>query len=262
MATLYWFQDLPAPDALVLICCYYAGFGLLLTWLGRLVARKLGLDHNSNSIGPAMGMIGTTASILIGLVIVALWTDYRGARATVTAEASELRSAARDVQLLATSSRPVLLGELRKYVSAVSRGRVAGNASGARIPTALAARSRNSPWTQARRGRAGFDLRARISRVGELRTTRLSQSNSGVVSVLWFALLTIPVLILAGLGFLHERNATFHYLISILVAVVISIAIFVTLEIDLPFRGAVGISAEPIANSIDQAVKESMQNTP
>ena len=261
MATLYWFQDLPAPDALVLICCYYAGFGILLTWLGRLVAGKLGLDHTSNSIGPAMGMIGTTASILIGLVIVALWTDYRSARATVTAEASELRSAARDVQLLATSSRPVLLGELRKYASAVSedewpameRGTYSNSAGRALAQLTLDASATRT---------AGFDLRARISRVAELRTTRLSQSNSGVVSVLWFALLTIPVLILAGLGFLHERSATFHYLISTLVAVVISIAIFVTLEIDLPFRGAVGISAEPIANSIDQAVKESMQNTP
>jgi hypothetical protein len=259
MATLYWFQDLPSADALAFVCCYYAGFGILLTWLGRMVGKKLGLDSNSHSIGPAMGMIGTTASILIGLVIVALWNDYRVARATVNSEASELRSAARDVQLLAPASRPVLLGELHKYVAAVTidewpamqRGSYSNSAGRALAQLTLDASMTRSP---------GFDLRARISRVGELRTMRLSQSNSGVVPVLWFALLTIPVLILAGLGLLNERSAPFHYLISTLVAVVISIAIFVTIEIDLPFRGAVALSPDPIASSIDQAVSESMQN--
>lgn len=261
MQTLFWFQDLPAPDALALICCYYAGFGILLTWLGRLIARKLGLEHNSHSMGPAMGMIGTTTSILIGLVIVALWSDYRVARATVSAEASELRGAARDVLLLAPSSRPVLLTELRRYVAVVSRdewpamqrGGYSNSAGRALAQLTLDASLTRSP---------GFDLRARVNRFGELRTMRLSQSNSGVVAVLWFALLTIPVLILAGIGLLNDRNPPFHYIVSILVAVVISIAIFVTLEIDLPFRGSVAISPEPIANSIDQALNESMQNTP
>jgi hypothetical protein len=260
MPILLWFQDLPAAPALGLICCYYVGFGVMLTWLGRFVSKELRFPRCPPGLGPALGMIGTMASILIGLVIVALWNDYRVARATVSSEATEVRGAARDIQLMAPASRDLLLNDLRRYVVAVTNDewpamRHGTYATGAGRALARLALDANGARTD------GFDLQARVGRIGELRTTRLSQTTTGVVAVLWFALLTIPVIMFAGLGLMNDESAGFHYIIVGLVAVATSIAIFVTIEIDLPYRGVVALSPAPIARAIDQAVTESTPDT-
>ncbi len=105
---------------------------------------------------------------------------------------------------------------------------------------------------------ATFDLGARINRIAELRTTRLAQANTSIVSVLWFALLAIPLLLLAGIGLVYDEHPAFHYTLTTLVAVATSIAIFVAVELDLPYRGVGTLSAAPIANSVDQALSESL----
>jgi hypothetical protein len=120
MGLLFWFQDLPGPVALLVICAAFIGAGYALTWTGRRASQRLGLPHNPGTLSSTIGLLGTMASILIGLVIVGLWNDYRTARATVAAEGTELRGAARDVSLLAPASRAVLLGHLRAYVAAVA----------------------------------------------------------------------------------------------------------------------------------------------
>jgi len=211
---------------------------------GPALAAKLQLQKSPGTLGPATGAIGTMASILIGLVIVSLWNDDKAARATVSLEATELRGAARDVQVLSRTNRGPLLDDLRRYTRAITvdewpameRGDYANSAGRAFAQLTVDAHGTRT---------SGLDLRGRVNRLSELRTTRLSQATTGVVWVLWIALLTIPIVLLGGL-----------------VAVAISLAIFVALEIDLPFRGIAALSAVPIANAIDQALGEAAQRPP
>jgi hypothetical protein len=53
-------------------------------------------------------------SILMGLVIVSLWADFRTARGTVTAEAADIRSLVREASLLPPGSRDPLLVRLQQ----------------------------------------------------------------------------------------------------------------------------------------------------
>jgi hypothetical protein len=254
MSFLYWFQSLTGVTALTLIACYFIGFAWGLTWLGRRLTQRLDL-MNTSSLGPSISLVATMASILIGLVIVSLWGDYRNARATVSSEAIELRGATRDVQLLGSVARPRLLADLRSYQHAVIADEwpamefsTAANSAGRAL--ALLIIDADTTHTQA------FDFRARVSRMSELRTTRLSQTGSGIVWVLWLALLAIPVLLLAGMALLNDANPAFHYLLGTMTAGAISIAIFTALELDLPFRGIAALSPAPIAAAIDQALSE------
>jgi hypothetical protein len=258
MSFLFWFQDLPGWLALLLVFGYFGGFALLLTWLGRKLTAKIGLRKNPGSIGTVTGAIGTMVSILIGLVIVSLWNDYKAARTTVSLEATELRGAARDVQLLAPTYRGPLLDDLRRYTRAVTnddwpameRGDYANSAG-----RALAQLTVDANGTRT----ASLDLRARVSRIAELRRTRLAQTTSGVVWVLWIALLTIPIVLFAGLGLLNDECAPFQYICGGLVAVAASLAIFVALEIDLPYRGIAAISPDSIDHAVEQALGEAAQ---
>lgn len=258
MSLLSWFQDLPGPAALALIWVSFTGAGWALTWLGRRVSQRLSLPHNPGTLSSAIGLIGTMASILIGLVIVALWNDYRVARATVSSEATELRGAARDVQLLAPASRALLLDHLRAYAASVTDDEWPAMGHGSFSNAAGRALASLTVDANATRDQ-GFDLRARISQIAELRTTRLSQTTSGVVGVLWFGLLTIPLVLLAGIGLVYDENVAFHFILSTLVGLATSIAIFVAIEIDLPYRGIAALSPAPISLAVDQALSESVQ---
>ena len=260
MGFLYWFQGLGTLPALALIGAYFVGFAWLLTFLGRRLTQQLEIDNTPGSLGPSISLVATMASILIGLVIVSLWGDYRIARATVTSEAIELRGATRDVQLLGNASRARLLADLRSYQHAVvidewpamERG---GSATSAGQALALLIVDANATRT------SGFDLRTRVNRLSELRTTRLSQTESGIVWVLWVALLVIPVFLLAGIALLNDANRDFHYLLGTMTASAISIAIFTAVELDLPFRGIAALTPAPIAAAIDQALGESAMTT-
>ena len=255
MDALYSFQGLNGSVAFVVIACYFIGFGVLLTWLGRRVTKRFDIVSIPGSLGPAISLIGTMASILIGLVIVSLWGDYRTARATVSSEATELRGAARVAQLLAAPERPLLIADLRRYARALTSDEWPAMDRGSYASSAGYALGKLTVDVNLTRASA-LDLRARVNRLYELRTLRLSQTSSGIVWILWLGLLTIPVFLLGGIGLLNDPIPAFHYLIVSLTAGALSIAIFVALELDLPFRGIVRISSAPIAVAVDQAIGE------
>jgi hypothetical protein len=252
MTLLYWFQAMPAWLALVMLCAYFVGIGVLLTWIGRRLTSRLSLPHNPTALGSAQGAIGTMTSILMGLVIVSLWADFRTARGTVSAEAVEIRSLVREASLLPPASRDPQLVHLHHYVDAVVHAEWPAMASGGfansagRELTKLGSTAFAAP-------RETIDVRARVNKIAELRALRLGQTKSGLVPVLWFALLTIPIMLLGSFALAHDANPVFHYLLVGLVGVSVSLALFVALEIDLPYRGAASVSPAPIALAIRAA---------
>jgi hypothetical protein len=252
MTLLYWFQAMPAWLALVMLCAYFVGIGAVLTWIGRRLTSRLSLPHNPTALGSAQSAIGTMTSILMGLVIVSLWADFRTARGTVSAEAVEIRSLVREASLLPPGSRDPLLVHLQRYVDAVVHEEWPAMASGGFANTAGRALARLGS-TAFTAPRDTIDVRARVNKLAELRAVRLGQTKSGIVPVLWFALLTIPIILLGSFALAHDANPRFHYLLVGLVAVAVSLALFAALEIDLPYRGTASVSPAPIALAIQAA---------
>jgi len=252
MTLLYCFQAMPAWLALVMLCAYFVGIGVLLTWIGRRLTTRLSLPNNPTALGSAQSAIGTMTSILMGLVIVSLWADFRTARGTVSAEAAEIRSLVREASFLPPGSRDPLLLHLQQYVDAVVHEEWSAMASGGFANTAgrALARMEGTAFTAPR---DSIDVRARVNKLAELRALRLGQTNSGIVPVLWFTLLTIPIILIGSFALAHDANPRFHYLLVGLVAVAVSLALFAALEIDLPYRGAASVSPAPIALAIQAA---------
>lgn len=252
MTLLHLFQAMPAWLALVMLCGYFVGIGVLLTWIGRRLTRRLSLPNNPTALGAAQSAIGTMTSILMGLVIVSLWADFRTARGTVSAEAVEIRSLVREASLLPPASRDLLLIQLQRYIDAVVHEEWPAMASGGFANTAGRELTRlgSTAFTVPR---DAIDVRARVNKLAELRALRLGQTNSGIVPVLWFSLLMIPIILIGSFALAHDANPRFHYLLVGLVAVAVSLALFAALEIDLPYRGAASVSPAPIALAIQAA---------
>jgi hypothetical protein len=252
MTLLDWFQAMPAWLALVMLCVYFVGIGALLTWMGRRLTSRLSLPNNPTALGSAQSAIGTMTSILMGLVIVSLWADFRTAGATVSKEAVEIRSLVREAALLPPASRDPLLIHLQQYVDAVVHKEWPAMASGGFANSAGRALTRLGSIAVAA-PHDTIDVRERVNKLAELRALRLGQTKSGIVPVLWFALLMIPIVLLGSFALAHDANPRFHYLLVGLVAGAVSLALFVALEIDLPYRGAASVSPGPIALAIQAA---------
>jgi hypothetical protein len=173
-------------------------------------------------------------------------------RTSQSKEAVEIRSLVREASLLPPASRDPLLIHLQQYVDAVVHEEWLAMASGGFANSAGRALTRL--------GRSAFeaprdtiDVRERVNKLAELRALRLGQTKSGIVPVLWFALLTIPIVLLGSFALAHDANPHFHYLLVGLVAGALSLALFVALEIDLPYRGAASVSPRPIALAMQAA---------
>jgi hypothetical protein len=249
---LCWFQAMPAWLALLALCVTFVGIGTVLTLIGRRLTSHLSLPNNPTALGPVQSAIGTMTAIIMGLVIVSLWGDFRTAKGTVYAEAVEIRSLVREASLLPPASRDGLMLHLHRYVDAVVKDEwpamaAAGFANSAgRELTVLGSAALAAP-------RDNVDVRPRIAKIAELRALRLGQTTSGIVPVLWFALLTIPIMLLASFALGNDAAPAFHYMQVGLVGVALSLALFTALEIDLPYQGMASIPPKPLAVAIQAA---------
>ncbi len=255
MNLLHWFQAMPLWLALFVVCALFIGIGFLFTLSGRKLTSRLSLPENPSALGPVQSAIATMTSILMGLVIVSLWADFRTARGTVNTEAVEVRSLVREAALLPPASREHLMLHLHRYVDAVVRVEWPAMASSGfsnlagRELTRLASAALAAP-------RDSVDVRPRIAKLAELRAERLGQTTSGIAPLLWFALVTLPIILLASFALCNDANPGFHYLQVGLVGAAVSVALFVALEIDLPYAGMASVSPEPLASAIAAAQRD------
>lgn len=226
-----------------------------MTWTGRRITQGLGLPNNPPALGPAQGAIGTMTSILMGMVIVSLWGDYRTAKANVAAEAIEIRSLVREASLLPQRYRDDIIRDLHLYIDAVVADEWPAMAAGGFANTAgKALLNLGADALEAPRDR--IDVRPRVARIAELRAARLGQTSSGITPVLWFALLVIPLMLLASFAFVNDANATFHYILVTLVGLALAIALFVALEVDLPYQGEALVRPDLLETAIQSALTD------
>jgi hypothetical protein len=145
-------------------------------------------------------------------------------------------SLVREASLLPPASRDSLMMHLHRYVDAVVKDEWRAMAtagfsdSAGRELTTLGSAALAAP-------RDNVDVRPRITKIAELRALRLGQTTSGIVPVLWFALLTIPSMLLASFALGNDATPAFHYMQVGLVGVAQSLALFAALEIDYHIKG-------------------------
>jgi hypothetical protein len=248
MHPLRWFQALDGIEASLSVVVGFVVFALGATWVGRRITQRLGVAASSPSLSAVTGVIGTLVSILIGLVIVSLWQSFQTARTAVFNEATQIRTCAQLAKLLGQHPEP-FLNDLRTYVVALERDEWPAMAEGRGADTA--AQALNVLTLDANRNRGPLlDLRSNIARLTELRAQRLSLTESGVNWLLWLAIFVTPMFSLTAIGLVNEPQAPFHYMLSLLAALAMSFAVFIAIELDLPFNGIASLVPDPITATL------------
>jgi hypothetical protein len=90
----------------------------------------------------------------------------------------------------------------------------------------------------------------------QARRQRLGAVGTGLPSVMWVVIIMGAFISLSASFFFKVEDARLHILEVLLLAVFIGLVIFMIVSLDHPFRGDLGISAQPYQLLYDQLMKQ------
>ena len=245
---------------IVLALCLFAIGGLLFV-RRQILPRWRVHTHDSDFTGAMVQSVMVFYGLALALIAVNVWQTYSDVSKIVSQEATALAALYRDVSGYPEPIRAKLQQELRGYVSYViqqawpmqRQGRVP--AGGVELmhrfqATLIAC----EPATEGQKLLHAETLRA-YNHMMLSRRMRLDAVNTGLPIVLWVVVAAGAIISLSASFFFKVEDVRLHAALVILLATFIGLVIFMTLALDRPFRGDLGIRPDPYQLIYDQLMK-------
>jgi hypothetical protein len=240
--------------------CLFAVVGLLL--VRRRVLPRLRVDSgDSEFTGSMLQSVMVFYGLAVALIAVSVWQTYTDTSKIVSAEATALAALYRDVGSYPEPVRPQLQNEVREYTRYVieeawplqRRGKVP-SAGVDRMNLFQSNLVSFEPTTDGQRLLHAETLRA-YNEVIKARRLRLDAVGTGLTVVMWTVIVMGAFIGLSASFFFKVEDVRLHMLEVLLLAVFIGLIIFMILSLDRPFRGDLGIPADPYQLVYDQLMK-------
>lgn len=240
--------------------CVFAVVGLLL--VRRLLLPRLRIrGEDSEFTGAMMQSVMVFYGLAVALIAVTVFQTYSETMKIVEVEATALNALYRDVTSYPEAIRWELQKDLRDYTIQVihvawplqARGEIpkGGFEHITRFQSAL---TTFEPTTEGQKLLHGETLRA-YNQLIQARRLRLDAVATGLPKVMWGVILGGAFIGLSASFFFKVEDARLHMIEVLLLAVFIGLVIFMILSLDRPFRGDLGISADPYRLVYDQVMK-------
>jgi hypothetical protein len=224
--------------------------------------RRLLPEHHLNAetkdaVKLAMGLVATMSALLLGLLVSSAKTSYDTVRSEVIQMSAKITFLDRVLHLYGPEAEPLRI----KFHAAVEEGTrqmwsqtsgqpVANARSGDAIYAAIQGLSpRNDTQRNLKEQAASLAVE-----LAQLRTLLHAQSIESISRPLLIVVVFWLVIIFFSFNLIAPPNVT-ATLASMVSALAVAGAIFLTLEMDRPFTGLVKISNEPLVNATSQFAK-------
>ena len=249
-----------AGTVIVVPLCLFSGVGL---WLVRrhLLPRLRIQVEDSQFTGSIMQSVMVFYGLAVALIAVTVFQTYSDVTKIVTREATALNAIYRDVTSYPEPIRGELQKDLREYTEYVihqawpaqARGQIpaTGFAHMTRLQAAL---TTYEPATEGQKLLHGETLRA-YNELIQARRMRLDAVSTGLPTVMWAVILGGAFIGLSAAFFFKVEDPRLHMIGVQLLTVFIGLVIFMILSLDRPFRGNLGIRADPYQLVYDQLMK-------
>jgi hypothetical protein len=251
---MLWIYDLPNWLLCVLILVVFVGAALA----GQLLTQRLvhhflsqALEDHNEAVGAFISAFGVFYGIMLGLVAIATWQNYKQLEDLVGQEAAAVGALDRDVGALPEPAGDELRALLRDYVNFIidrswpeyRRGRIPRDdevhiEAFRRRLTAFEPKTERESVLFA----ASFD---QFNKALELHRKRLSNVGSRLPAVLWAVVLAGAVINVILLYVLRIEPLRTHLLLTGLLSTFIGLMIFLIAALDHPFLGEVSVDAGP-----------------
>ena len=255
--------DLPllvTGPAIVGLLCLFAIGGLLLVRRRVLPRLRIGVEDSEFS-GTMVQGIMVFYGLAVALIAVSVFQTYSDVSKIITGEASALNAIYRDVSSYPKPIRQDLQTELREYTDQVIHGAWPLQQRG-KIPTAgvehmsrfQAVLDKFEPATEGQKLLHGETLRA-YNLLIQARRLRLDAASTGLPAVMWAVIVASAFIGLSATFFFKVEDARLHAILVTLLAVFMGLVIFMIFALDRPFRGDLGLGADPYQLIYDQLMK-------
>ncbi len=243
-----WIYHVPAwvlMPAATIVCCAAAAGGLALTrW--RLARNEL-ITHNDVA-GPILSTIGTILAVLMSFMVLGVWQEYDGAAQDVAVEAGTLSDLHHLADGFPNPFRDQLKAKIDRYIELVinvewPEMRTGGESQGAH-DTAYQIESLIASFKPATSAQSTLQSSAvsLTQRFLDARRQRIHDNEQSIPVWLWAAMLFIGFVTIAFSYYFRVDRPHAQYTMVIALTCVIALTFTVMAELDLPFRGDVGIS--------------------
>jgi hypothetical protein len=246
--------------AVVVSLCLFAIGGLFLV-RRRLLPRLRIRNEDSEFIGTMVQCVMVFYGLAVALIAVSVSETYSDVSKIVSQEATALAALYRDVSGYPEPIRPHLQRELREYTQYViqeawplqERGEFPGGGVTHmnRFQDELIA---FEPVTEGQKLLHGEALRA-YNHLIEARRLRLDAVGTKLPTVMWVVIVVGAFIGLSATFCFPVDDARLHVMLVMMLATFVGLIIFMILALDRPFRGDLGIGAQPYQLIYDQLMK-------
>jgi hypothetical protein len=229
--------------------------------LGLLLVRRLVpldlLQMHHEVGGYIIAVIGTIYAVILAFVVFTVWNQYQITKGAVVAEANGVGDLSRMTKRLPEPLQTQLRSALVIYVEAVIHSEWA--AMGRQSESQQAWSALQKLWEIYRGADPPRDERAKIfyseslrqmNNLSDGRRTRLFASQGQVPTLMWVLLWLEGAIILGFTYFFGVRSIRSQCLMTIALALVVSLNLFLIQELDQPFSGLAQISAAPLEQEL------------
>lgn len=255
--------DLPSllvGPAIVGALCLFAVGGLLA--VRRLVLPRLRIrETDSEFTGAMLQAVMVFYGLAVALIAVSVWQSYSDASRSVSQEAAAIGALYRDVSLYPEPLRSQLQQLAARHLDYLineawpvqHQGRVAGMKAEVVNPL-LQLLATFEPTTEGQKIQHAETLRALNATILATRL-RVDASRTGLPGILWVVIILGALISLSSSFFFKVEDVRLHGILVTLLAVFIGLVVFMILAFDRPFRGDLGLSAEPFQLIHEQLMK-------
>jgi hypothetical protein len=248
--------SLPAWVLVILIVGGVATLALLgMIAVRRLIPHTVRREHNDVA-GFMVAVVGVIYAVLLALVVIAVWDQFEAARTITEHEANAIANLYRGADGFADADRDRLRTHLQAYTQIVIDDEWPLLGQG--LASDRAWQALDEIWRDyltlnpqnSRESEVYAKALDQLDELGNARRVRLLASRTTIPPVLWLTLLAGGGITIGFSYFFGTENERAHALMTVSLAVLIGLGLYVIVAMDAPFTGGVAISPEAFQQSL------------
>lgn len=237
---------LTAFENVVLIFCGPLAALLFLSVLNRLWPERRRHQHN-DIIGWHVGVLGTIYAVIMGFMLYAVWTTFQDAKLNAETEANCLVNVFRMANGLPSPQREQIRQLARRYADIVVDQEWPGmhedelsSAGHSTVQQMWTIMLQTQPSTFGQQTSMNLTL-AELSSMTQHRRIRQIESQSKLPDVLWVVLIVGGIITVLSACLFGVENSALHRLQVLILAILVTLILIATADIDRPFQGVVHV---------------------
>lgn len=259
-STIFWLYSLSNVQLCALVLTVFVMVAVVGQQTVQLVRRRRQTNGNHNEIvAQFLSAAGVFFGIALGLVAVSVWQSFEQIDSNVSREAAKLATLYRTIHGLPSAVREPIEANLRAYtkneieVTWPLQRKCEIPPSNTLLGVDIRGALSSFEPTSIREGAVQSEALHLLDEMVELRQLRLfSVLSSGLAPTLWGVILGGSLLTLAFTWFLVAQSQVMHLILSVCLAILLGLLVFLVVAMDHPYLGEYSISADAFQMTLDR----------